>query len=98
MGCGRRPPYTRTASGVSQPDQQYKNPFLQQRSIMPPTFHYRPEPQPTYTYTNVFDNVTYTRCVSYSAEKVYWDDTFTRPGELTPTFVHTTTSVPSDGS
>jgi hypothetical protein len=65
---------------------------------MPPTFHYRPEHQPTYTYTDTFDNVTYTRRVSHSPGKIYWDDSFTRAGELTPTFVHTTTTIPSDGS
>src|SRR5947208_5122357 len=64
---------------------------------MPPTFHYRPEPNPTYTYTDTFNNVTYTRRVSHSAGRIYWDDAFTKPGELTPTFVHTTTSIPSDG-
>jgi hypothetical protein len=65
---------------------------------MPPTFHYRPEPQPTYTYTDVFNNVTYTRRISHSAGKLYWDNTFTRAGELTPTFVHTTITIPCDGS
>ena len=65
---------------------------------MPPTFHYRPEPSPTYTYTDTIDNVTYTRRVSHSPKKLYWDDSFTRAGELTPTFIHTTTTLSSDGS
>jgi hypothetical protein len=65
---------------------------------MPLTFHYRPEPPSTYTYTDIFNNVIYTCRISHSAGRLYWDDAFTRPGELTPTFVHTTTSIPSDGS
>ena len=65
---------------------------------MPPTFHYRPEPQPTYTYTDTVDNVTYTRRISHSSRKIYWDDSFIRPGELTPTFIHTTTTLSHDGS
>jgi hypothetical protein len=65
---------------------------------MPPTFHYRPEPQPTFTYTEIVNNVKYTCRVTSAPGQIYWDDTWVKLGELTPTFVHTTTTVSSDGS
>src|SRR5947208_3735066 len=64
---------------------------------MPPTFHYCPEPKPAFTYTDTIDNVLYTCRVTHSDRELYFDDTFTRPGELTPSFIHTTTTVSSDG-
>jgi hypothetical protein len=65
---------------------------------MPPTFHYCTPPNPSYTYKEEFDHTLYDVRITSADKQVYWDESFTRPGEFTPTFIHTTTTIPDNGS